>query len=124
MTAQQLDQTNGTDDVEQPTVARKSDLSPYAAHLLVNAIAHRKTPDAKDVRPQMFYGYAKRGVILSYCAASLAGEGSDHKTHAKCEDVLFDGEEFYAWLKRYFAGERTARTQVDVDALSAQFEIE
>ena len=101
-------------------MSARSPLSPYAAHLLVNSMRARRGTDGADVRPQMFYGYAKRGVITASCATH--GSGS-HKDGA-CVDSVFDGDAFYAWLQRYFSGERTVQTKVNVAALAAEFDLD
>jgi hypothetical protein len=101
-------------------------LTPYAAHLLVNALltaeweAAEKSGDAPQVGPQRMYGLAKNGTVASTCDL---GDGP-HKAHGKCTHVMFDGDEFAAWARRYIErvlNGTSVRSQVDVNALVAQY---
>jgi hypothetical protein len=101
-------------------------LTPYAGHLLVNALlvaeweAAEKTGDAPQIGPQRMYGLAKNGTVAATCDL---GDGP-HKAHVKCTHVMYDGDEFAAWARKYIdrvVNGTSVRTKVDVDALVAQF---
>jgi hypothetical protein len=98
--------------------AKHSDLTPYAAHLVVNGLLKAAGSD-REVGPQRMYGLSKRDVVKSTCDLG----GSPHRAHAKCEHVVFDGDDFARWAKAYVKGvlEGTRVRRVDVKALLAEY---
>jgi len=90
-----------------------ADLTPFAAHHVVNIMLRNAGIDDVEVRPQMLYSYAKKGVIAS-----------NYDTREDGEKVYFDGDAFKAWLDRYVArvknGEGASR--IDYDKLAEQYQ--
>lgn len=99
--------------------ARRSDLTPYAAHLAANDVLDEE----RKFAPQTMYGLSKSGTILSSCDESRRTGNSVHKQHTRCKNVLFDGNAFYAWLLQRKAGTTRGR-KIDVRALAAEFSLD
>jgi hypothetical protein len=101
-------------------MSQHSDLSPYAASKVIEHVLAKHEISEKQT-PQWLYGYAKRGVIAATCDQG----SSDHRAHAKCTHVMFDGDAFAAWLQRYVAGRvsgSSVRGKTDFAALAAEYD--
>jgi len=90
-----------------------SNLTPFAAAKVTNKVLAAKVDgDFTEVRPQMMYNYAKKGIIESNYDSRMDGE-----------KVYFEGTAFKAWLDKYvqkvISGESTSR--VDYDTLADQY---
>jgi hypothetical protein len=84
-------------------------ITPYAAHLVVNARLVSEDID-KKITPQMMYTYYAKELIA-------------HATTTPDAKQYFDGDSFMDWLDKYIekqlSGDSTRR--IDVNALVAQY---
>lgn len=105
--------TEVTTDVENTEVNESSlpNLTPFAACKVANKIITVKGFD-KDLKPQMFYTYAKKGLI-----------DSNYATRTDNEKIYFVGASFKTWLDKYITklenGEDVSGK--DYDELAEQF---
>jgi hypothetical protein len=92
--------------------ANFANLTPFAAHHVVNIRLRAAGIEDVQVRPQMMYTYAKKGIIAS-----------NYDTRAEGEKVYFDGDEFKAWLDRYVQKVKSGSSgaRVDYDKLAEQY---
>jgi hypothetical protein len=96
------------------------DVTPYNAHLIVNAmLRERDGADAQTLAPQIFYGYAQRGLIESNYKEfkAVGGKGNAQKIVVK-----FDGESFKSWLDAYLRGEKRSG-KTDIASLVSKFSV-
>jgi alpha-acetolactate decarboxylase len=89
-----------------------ADLTPFAAAQVTNVVLKFKGIEDVEVKPQMMYTYAKKGVIKS-----------NYDTRADGEKVYFDGIEFKLWLDKYITKIQNGQTgsRVDYDKLAEQY---
>ena len=89
-----------------------ANITPFAAAQVANKVLERRGLDA-EVKPQMLYSYANKGII-----------DSNYKTRAEGEKIYFVGSAFKAWLDKYVTrienGE-SGSARVDYDVLADQF---
>jgi phage terminase Nu1 subunit (DNA packaging protein) len=89
-----------------------NNVTPFAAAKIANVVLTKKGLDA-EVKPQMMYSYAKKGIIQS-----------NYETRTDGEKIYFDGAAFKQWLDKYIVrienGE-SGSSRVDYDVLAEQF---
>jgi hypothetical protein len=88
-----------------------SDLTPFAAAQVVNVVLAGRNLD-HEIKPQMMYNYAKKGIISSNYASRSAGE-----------KIFFSGESFKTWLDSYVRKVESGNTgsRVDYNKLAQQY---
>ena len=91
-----------------------SNITPFAAAKVASIVLAQEGIDA-EVKPQMMYSYAKKGLIASNYTERVDGE-----------KVLFDGNAFKAWLDRYVEQARNGNvsSRVDYELLAQEFAAE
>jgi hypothetical protein len=97
---------------ENTDVTMYADLTPFAAAKVTNAVLKFKGIEDVEVKPQMLYTYAKKGVIAS-----------NYESRSDNEKVMFDGVEFKLWLDKYVEKIQNGTTgsRVDYDKLAEQY---
>jgi hypothetical protein len=88
-----------------------TNITPFTAAKVASMVLAQEGIDV-EVRPQMMYSYAKKGLIASNYNERVDGE-----------KVYFNGDAFKAWLDKYVDNARNGITgsKVDYELLAQEF---